>query len=260
VVGLRRGGLEVRQFLREREAVVFTLGLPILLMLLFGTIFSGKVGNTGVDFRQVFLSGMIASGIMATSFSSLAIGIAVERDDGTLKRLMATPMPRPAYFIGKVILVLTMAVLETALLLTLGTLAYGLQLPDTPGRWLTLLWVCGLGVTACSLLGIAYSSVPRSGRSAAAAVQVPYLVLQFISGVYFVFSDLPAGLQQAAALFPLKWMCQGLRSVFLPDSFQRVEPAGSWEHGRTALVLAAWCLVGLLVCIRTFRWRGRRDG
>jgi hypothetical protein len=40
-----------------------------------------------------------------------------------------------------------------------------------------------------------------------------------------------------AALFPLKWLCQGMRSVFLPDSFQRQELAGSWELGRTALVL-----------------------
>ena len=61
-------------------------------------------------------------------------------------------------------------------------------------------------------------------------------------------------MQQIAALFPLKWLCQGMRSVFLPDSFASQEAAGSWELGRIALVLGAWCVGGLLLCLATFRW------
>ncbi|PZS26779.1 MAG: ABC transporter [Pseudonocardiales bacterium] len=259
-VGLQRGYIEIRQFLRERDAVVFTLGFPVGLMILFASIFHGEIGHTGVDYRQVFISGMIASGIMSTSFSSLAISIAQERDDGTLKRLAGTPMPRASYFIGKVILVLATGVLETALLLAIGTAFFGLDLPQTGARWLTLAWVFVLSLVACSLMGIAMSSVPRSGRAAAAVVQPPFIILQFISGVYFLFSALPSGLQQVAAIFPLKWMTQGLRSVFLPDSFLGQEPAHAWEHGRMALVLLAWCVGGLVLCLRTFRWKGRRDG
>jgi ABC-2 type transport system permease protein len=259
-VGLQRGYIEIRQFLRERDAVVFTLGFPVGLMILFASIFHGEIAHTGVDYRQVFISGMIASGIMSTSFSSLAISIAQERDDGTLKRLAGTPMPRAAYFIGKVVLVVVTGILETALLLAIGTIFFGLDLPQSGGRWLTLAWVFGLALVACSLMGIAMSSVPRSGRAAAAVVQPPFIILQFISGVYFLFSALPSGLQQVAAIFPLKWMTQGLRSVFLPDSFLGQEPAHSWEHGKMALVLLAWCVGGLVLCLRTFRWKGRRDG
>jgi ABC-2 type transport system permease protein len=54
-------------------------------------------------------------------------------------------------------------------------------------------------------------------------------------------------------------MCQGLRSALLPDSVLVGEPAHSWEHGRTALVLAAWLVVGVVLCLRTFR-RQRRGG
>lgn len=259
-VGLHRGYIEIRQFLRERDAVVFTLGFPVGLMVLFASIFHGEIGHTGVDYRQVFISGMIASGIMATSFSSLAISIAVERDDGTLKRLAGTPMPRSAYFIGKVILVLVTGILETVILLAIGTAFFGLDLPQTGARWLTLGWVFVLSLISCSLLGIAMSSVPRSGRAAAAVVQPPFILLQFISGVFFLFSALPKGLQQVAAIFPLKWMTQGLRSVFLPDTFLVQESAHSWEHGRMALVLLAWCVGGLALCLWTFRWKGRRDG
>ncbi|MGB9376736.1 MAG: ABC transporter permease [Mycobacteriales bacterium] len=259
-VGLRRGSIEIRQFMRERDAVVFSLLFPVGLMVLFASIFHGEIGNTGVDVRQVFIAGMIASGIMSTSFQSLAISIAIERDDGTLKRLAGTPMPRASYFVGKVVLVVVTGVIETILLLTIGTLAFGLKLPSSAARWVTFGWVFVLALVACSLLGIAMASVPRSGRAAAAVVTPPFILLQFISGVYIPFSQLPAGLQQISSVFPLKWMCQGLRSVFLPDTFVSQEPAGSWEHGMIAIVLAAWCIGGLALCLRTFRWRGRRDG
>ena len=90
-------------------------------------------------------------------------------------------------------------------------------------------------------------------------LNLPYLVLQFISGVYFPFSSLPKWMQTVAAIFPLKWMCQGLRSVFLPDSLLVAEPAHSWELGKVALVLVAWIVGSLILCLRTFRWQSRED-
>jgi len=116
-----------------------------------------------------------------------------------------------------------------------------------------------LGTVAGSLLGIAFSSVPRSGKAAPATVTPIALVLQFLSGVYFVFTGLSAPLQHVGALFPLKWIAQGYRSVFLPDSFAVQEPAKHWEHGRIALILALWAVGGLLLTLRTFRWRSSRD-
>ena len=86
------------------------------------------------------------------------------------------------------------------------------------------------------------------------------LVLQFTSGVFFQFSALPPWMQQFAALFPLKWMTQGLRSVFLPESFAAQEVAHSYELPRVALVLGAWCVGGLILCLLTFRWTTKRDG
>ena len=68
-------------------------------------------------------------------------------------------------------------------------------------------------------------------------------------------SSLPSWMQQIAALFPLKWMVQGLQSALLPDAYQVVMPAGTWEVGKTAVVLGAWCVGGLALCLATFRWR-----
>lgn len=254
-ISVSRAGLELKSFFRRRETVVFTFALPVILLFIFGSIFNFDVPHSHVPFRQYFTAGIVASGIMSATFVNLGIGIALERDDGTLKRLAGTPLPKVAYFAGKILSSLVIAALEVVILLAVGVGLYGLKMPSGIGHWLTLGWVFALGVASCTLLGIAVSSIPRSSRSAAAVLNLPYLVLQFISGVYFPFSQLPHGLQQVAGVFPLKWLAQGLRSVFLPDYLQALEPGHSWELGKVALVLVAWFVGSLILCARTFRWQ-----
>lgn len=253
-VAAARAGIELRSYFRNRQAVVFTFALPLVLLLIFGAIYSGNAPGTHTPMKQVLIAGIIASGIMSTTFSSLAVAIAVERDDGTLRRLAATPMSPVSYFLGKVAQAFVTGVLETVVLLAVGVGLFGLHLPDTGARWFTFVWVVVLGIVACAFLGIAYSRVAPNARAAAPVVQLPYLGLQLISGVFFVFTSLPGFMQVIAGCFPLKWMAQGLRSAFLSDSFQKSEAAGSWEHGRTALVLGGWCLAGLVLCLATFKW------
>lgn len=252
---------ELLSFFRERDAVVFVLLFPVILLVVFGAVFGGQEEVApGVPFMQYFVAGMIAAGLLSASFQNLAIQIPIERDTGYLKRLSGTPMPKSAYFIGKVVLVGFVAVIQTVLLLAIGVLLYGVTPPADGERWLTFGWVALLGITSCTLVGVAFSSVPQNGKSAPAIVSPIAILLQFISGVFFVFSELPTWMQTLAAIFPLKWMTQGMRSVFLPDAAQAAEPAGGWEHGRIALVLAVWCVVGLVLCLLTFRWRTRSDG
>jgi len=255
-LGLARGGLELRRFLRNRETVVFTFSLPTVLLVLLGSVFGDRYEGTGVTSSQVLAAGMIAAGIMSTTFVSLGTDIAGDRDDGTLKRLRGTPVPAAAYFLGKIVLVAVTTVAQIAIMLTVAVLLFDLSLPGTAADWSTFGWVFTLGVVACSLLGIAISSLARDARAATAVTQLPYLTLQFISGVFVSpLTALPAGLVVAASFFPVKWMAQGFRSVFLPDSMVVLEPAGSWELDRVALVLGAWCAVGLVLCLTTFRWR-----
>jgi ABC-2 type transport system permease protein len=253
-----RAGVELKEFFRQREAVVFTLLLPILLLVAFGAVLDYEIGG-GVTFTQYFIAGIVAAGILGASLQNMAISIATERSDGTLKHLYGTPMPRAAFFVGKVAQVLVVSVATTAVLLLIAALAYDVALPSGV-EWLTFAWVCVLGAAACTLLGIALSSLARNGRSASATVTPFALVLQFISGVFFQFSSIPTWMQTVASFFPLKWMAQGLRSVFLPDFLAAQEPAGSWELGRVALVLALWCAGGLVLCVVTFRWQDRGTG
>ena len=255
-LGLARGGLEIRQFLRSRESVIFTLFFPLLLLLIFGSVFDAEIAP-GVSFTQYFAAGMIAAGLLTTGFQSLAIQIPMEREKGILKRLRGTPMPRTAYFIGKVVMVLAIGAAETVVLLATAAAFYDLPLPSTAAKWATFAWVAVLGISACTLCGIAFSSLARSGRGAPAIVTPVALVLQFISGVFFQYTSLPDWMRTIASLFPLKWMTQGMRSVFLPDSFAAQEVGGSWALGHVAVALGAWVVIGLALCVFTFRWTDR---
>ncbi|GAA3616098.1 ABC transporter permease [Kineosporia mesophila] len=253
-IGLARTGIELKEFFRLRETVVFTFSFPLILLFVFGSVFDTDLAP-GVSFTQYFAAGMIASGIVLSSFQTLAIGIAVERDDGTLKRLRGTPMPPVAYFLGKIGLVLATSLVQTAVLLAVGAALFGLELPTDPLLWLRFAWIFVLGAGAGTVMGIAYSSLARSSKSAAAVVSPVVIVLQFVSGVFFVFTDLPGWMQAVGSVFPLRWLAQGMRSVFLPADFAGAEVSGSWQLGPTALILTAWLVIGSVLALRTFRWQ-----
>jgi ABC-2 type transport system permease protein len=255
LIGWARIGLELRLYARDPGQIAFSFAYPVIMLLIFGSVFGDDEVIPGVGLRQYFLAGIAAAGIMLTSFQAVGTAITEERDRGDLARLQTLGTPALAYGIGKAGQVLVTTALQLALLLGVAAIAYDVPLPTEPERWLTFAWVVSLGIVAGTVLGIAVAGFMGSARAAGAGIPAFAVVLQFISGVFFPDSELPAPMEQVAAVFPLKWMVQGMRSVFLPDSAAVLEPTGTWEHGRIALVLVAWVIIGAVVCARTFRWR-----
>ncbi len=259
-LGGSRVRLELRQFFRDRESAIFNFTLPMILLIIFGSVFANQeIGFEDVTFSQYFLAGMIASGILYTSFQNLAIAIPMERDDSTLKRLAGLPMPKSAYFIGKAGMVFVAYIAQVIILMIVGVLFFGIALPTSADKWVTFAWVSVLGLLSCTLLGIAFSVVPKKGKGASAIVAPIVLVLQFTSGVFFVFNDLPIWMQNFASFFPLKWLTQSMRYVFLPEGAQVIEVSGEWQLSMSALVLSAWTIGGLFLALLAFRWAPRGE-
>src|SRR5450759_116542 len=91
-LGVARTRVDLKQFFRSKDSMIFTFLFPVLMLMIFATVFS-RQGDVGpgipggpISFGQYFLPGMVATGVMLTSFQSLAIQIPVERDDGALDR------------------------------------------------------------------------------------------------------------------------------------------------------------------------------
>ncbi|HEX4399806.1 MAG TPA: ABC transporter permease [Galbitalea sp.] len=258
-LGFSRIRYEVKGYFRQTDSLFFTFLFPVVFLTIFSVAFSN--GNFGKDASghtvtaaDYYLPAMLAAGLLLSGLQSLAINIAEEKSDGTLKRLGGSPLPVFSYFIGKIGKVLVTGILQAALTILVAAVAFGVRLPSEPSNWLTFAWVFLLGVSTCALLGIALSALPRSGKSATAVIIPITLVLQFISGIYLPFSQLPSWLQNFASIFPLKWLAQGMRSVFLPDSFKIAEQGHSWNLTGVLIATGIWLIVGLVLCRVTFRW------
>ena len=262
-IGAWRARFELLQYFRSGDTLFFTFLFPIFMLGLFSVAFGsdGDVqiapGVPAISMAQLYLPGMLAAGLLLSGFQNLAMDIAVERGEGMLKRLGGTPLSPVSYFLGKIGQVAVTGTLQAALLLTFAATVLGVDLPTEPARWATFAWVFVLGITASALLGVALSSVPRTSKSATAVVVPIALALQFISGVYLTFSQLPEWLQNAAGIFPLKWMAQGMRAVFLPDEYASLEQNGEWNLAGVAIALVVWLVVGLVLSRLTFRWMRR---
>ncbi len=258
-LGVRRIGYELRRYFRQADGVFFSFLFPIVMIAIFSAAFAnvdfGPDGEGGrLKAATYYLPAMIAAGILLSGVQSLAIAIAQEKSDGTLKRLAATPLPVLSYFIGKIGQALVTGIVQSGLVIAVSALLFGVRLPHDPAKWLTFAWVLVFGIITCAILGIALSALPRSGSSAGAVVIPIILVLQFISGVYLPFTQIPAWLQNIASVFPLRWLAQGMRSVFLPDGYATVEVGGSWNLPLVALMTAVWLVAGLVLARVTFRW------
>ena len=242
----------------------FTFLFPLLMLTIFSVAFSdADFGRTPagdpLTAAQYYLPAMLAAGVLLSGLQNMATDIAMEKSDGTLKRLAGTPLSPLSYFIGKIGQVLVTAVLQAALLIAAAGLVFGVTLPGDADAWLTFAWVFLLGVTTCTLLGIGLSALPRSGKSATAVIIPIVLVLQFISGVYLQFSMLPSWLQNVANVFPLAWLAHGMRAVFLPADYATLEAGGAWNLPGVAVACGIWLVAGLILTRLTFRWI-RKDG
>jgi ABC-2 type transport system permease protein len=258
-LGFSRIGYEFKTYFRQGDGVFFTFLFPLVMLTIFSVAFSNTNFGRYPDGSKLsaaafYLPAMLAAGVLLSGLQNMSIDIAGEKSDGTLKRLGGSPLPVMSYFIGKIGQVFVTGALQAIVLIAVAALVFRVPLPTDGASWLTFVWVFFLGVTTCAVLGIALSALPRTGRSATAVIIPITLILQFISGVYIGFSNLPSWLQSFAGIFPLKWLAQGMRSVFLPDSFKTLEVGGSWNLGQIAIVTAIWLVVGLVVCRLTFRW------
>ena len=258
-LGTSRIGYEIKTYFRQTDTVFFTFLFPLVMLTIFSVAFSEQSFGQDADGNDIiaanyYLPAMLAAGLLLSGLQNLAIDIAGEKSDGTLKRFAGTPLPVGSYFIGKIGQVLVTGALQAVVLIAVAGLIFRVPLPTEPEKWLTFLWVFVFGVITSAVLGIALSGLPRSGKSATAVIIPIVLVLQFISGVYLQFTALPEWLQNFASAFPLKWMAQGTRSVFLPEGFEVLEQGESWNLAGIAIALGIWLVVGLVVTRLTFRW------
>ena len=227
---------ERKIFWRNPSAAFFNFLLPILLLVLIATAFS----SDGEEL-EVLIPGVAGMGVLATTFTSLAYNLTMLRDEGVLKRIRGTPMPAGAYLAGLIGSATLNAVLQVAIVVTIGNVFYGVAWPQEP---MLLVGFTLLGVVCFASLGVAFSHAIPNEEAAPAYTNAIFLPLIFISGVFYSTDDLPAALKAIAEALPLKHLIDGLSAGIV----------GGGDVGGAAAVVLVWAAAGVFLAVRFFRW------
>jgi ABC-2 type transport system permease protein len=240
---------DLRASLRNPRARFFTFFFPILLLVIFASVFGH--GTTTIDGVRVKLSryyvpGILAMSLIVATYSNLVVSIATLRESGVLKRRRATPVPPAVLIGGQAIATLAVASIMGALLLIVARVGYGVGL--APGALVATVCTAAVGAVTFACLGYAVSGLVGSPEAAQPVVQATMLPLWFISGVFIPDVNLGSTLRTIASVFPVEHLAAGLHAASIHSSFASAISASN------LLVLAAWGIGAAALAAWRFSW------
>jgi ABC-2 type transport system permease protein len=252
---MRQIRAQLLTFWRTPVALFFTILLPLVMLVLFNALFGDNIVETDQGpwpVNQFYTGGLAAFTAVSATFTNLANMVPIRREEGVLKRWRGTPLSPATYLAGFVGSALVLAALGAALMLTVGVLAYDLEIEaaKVPAMIVTFL----VGVTTFSALGLAVAGLVPNARSAAAVANAIILPLGFVSNVFIPIEDPPRWLETVGDIFPLKPF-----TVSFQDTLNPFVEAPAFNWAKLAYV-ALWGVAGAVVAVRYFRWDSSPGG
>ncbi len=243
VMAWRQYRLERRMFWRNPSAAFFNFLLPLLFLFLLGAILAGNQ-----DALDVIVPGIAGMAVMSTTFSALAMNLTALREQGILKRMRGTPLPSGSYLAALAANAVTNAAIQIVIVVLAGRLFFGIPWPLD---YVELVVFVAAGVVCLASLGVAFSHVIPNFDSAPAFVNVVFLPVIFISGVFYDAADAPAFLREIGRALPLTHVIDGLRGAMVTGT-SLADNAGSLG------VIGLWTVLGVGLAVRGFSWEARR--
>ena len=232
---LQEARCEFLRMLREPSFCAPVIAFPALFYLLFGVLLDkGDGGAAGY-----MLATYGAFGIIGAALFGFGVGIAVDRERGFLRLKRALPTPPGALLVARMAMAMVFAVIIWSVLAVLAATLGGVSL--RPAQWLSLLLVDILGVVPFAALGLWVGTL-ASGNAAPAVLNLLYLPMSFLSGLWLPLSMLPDWLARIAPAWPAYHLGQLALKVV---GYDQGEPA--WRH---VCVLLAVATVFLLLARR----------
>jgi ABC-2 type transport system permease protein len=238
---------ELRAFARNRGRGLFTFAFPLMFLVIFASLNKGGhiSERGGIPYNDFFVPGILAYAVISTTFVNMAISTAILRDEGVLKRMQGTPLPRWAYVAGRIGSTVAIVALMTTFTLALGAAAYGVHVRGATIPAVALILV--LGTAAFTTLGIGIVRFIPNAEAAPAVVNLAILPLTFISGIWFVTDKMPQWLLDIANVFPIRALADALQYAFDPRT------TGSGLKGADLRSLGIWTVIGVALMVRYLR-------
>ena len=240
-----------RTFWRNPVASFFTLGLPLIMLVLFGSLFSGEVdvGFGLIPTSQFYTPALAAFTAANAALLNVGITLAFQRQFGFLKRIRGTPLPPSAFLGGSLVSSAWIALLGTLIMMLVGVLFFdvGIAAAKIPAAVVSFI----VGTAAFAGMGLALAALVPSGNSAPAAANAVILPMAFVSNVFVPVEDPSGWLRTLGDVLPLKHFSAAFSAAFHP-----AVAAPGWR-GVDLAVVAAWGLGGALAAWRLFDWMPR---
>jgi ABC-2 type transport system permease protein len=225
----------VRLSLRQVDALITALALPVLLMLMFVYLFGGAI-RTGGDYVTYVVPGVI---LLCAAFGSATTAVSVSQDvtGGIVDRLRAMGVPGAALLLGHVAASVVRNVASTALVLGLA-LAIGFRPDASALDWAAAAGVLLAFVLALSALAAAIGLVARSPEAASGAT---FLVsfLPYASSAFVPVATMPSWLQPFAGHQPVTPVIETLRALLVGTGTGQAATALAWCAGILIVSVAA---------------------
>jgi ABC-2 type transport system permease protein len=248
---LRQVRHQNKLFLRNPFSAFFALGLPVMFLLLLGSLNSGQrlAERGGIRYAQFLTPGLLVFAVVSTCYTGLVTGVAINRDLGILKRVRGTPLPGWVYVAARILSSVWFSVLAAAVMVAAGMLLFDVQVAwrMLPAAVATLL----LGAACFCALGMAVAGLIPNGEAAPAVANLTILPVVFVSDLFFPLDNAPGWVRAVGSMFPVKHFALAMEETFNPSV---PGPGFRWDH---LAVLALWGAAGLLVAVRTFGWEPR---
>lgn len=227
---------DLLSIVRTPSFVLPSLAFPLIFYVFFGVIF-----NSGGNSLYLLVS-YGTFGIMGPALFNFAMNIASDRAHGwlTLKRL--SPMPISAYLVAKLSTAMVFSLVIILLLFSVGFVFAGVRLAFS--QWLLLGALLWLGTMPFALIGLIFG-LTLSDKAAPGVVNLIYLPMAFLSGLWIPIHMMPTLLQQASWIWPSYHLSQlGLKIIEMDQGYPL------WTH---LLCLFAMTLLLALGTTWTFK-------
>jgi ABC-2 type transport system permease protein len=189
---------EFLKALRNPSYALPTIFFPVVFYYFFGVLFGGRQSG-GVKMAEYLLATYGAFGVIAAAMFGFGVTVAVERGHGWLEAKRVTPMPIASYFVAKLAMAMLFSGIVVAILFTMGAFLAGVTLPFVKAVTLFATLVAG-SITFCALgLAVAFFVGPTS---ASAVVNILYMPMAFVSGLWVPIQFLPGAVHDVAQWLP----------------------------------------------------------
>jgi ABC-2 type transport system permease protein len=236
--------VEFTLFLRERVGPIWGVGLPVLLLVIFGAIPSFKKvqqGYSGLTVLDAYVPILITMSLALLALIAMPTALVNYRERGVLRRLKTTPAGPVRVLSAQLIVNTTVAIVTLIVLLAVSRLAYSVPLPRQFGGWIV---AALFALAALMAMGLFVAAVGPTMRATAAIGSILFYPLMFFSGLWLPIPSMPSVLQHISHATPLGAAWEAFQNAGL----------GHFPPWLSLVTMAAWAVAFGAAAARFFRW------